>query len=248
MEMTRNKAAERFDKLWEIESSKLLRGEIMPSAMENGEIYPVDYCVSTIARLIRQPFGKEIVIEIRRKLSDLFKIADMQYIYPDESLHISLLGCTQRAASADSFDRDQINKIKDICISEVKKKKPAEIILKGVGIIGNQIFTQGFPVDATWEELRTAMTDKLVSSGENPISYEDKSPIHINIIRIVSSDHDLLLSLHKVISQLRDVELGCVKLRSIDYVITDFCVSKKHVVWLDQMECNGADVSEVNTL
>ena len=236
MEKIKNQAVNRFDRLWEIEGSKLLSADIIPAVMKNGEISPIDYCISTIARLIHQPHGGEIVCGIRSALSNLFEGADTQFIYPDESLHVSLLGCTQREKT-NVFDNNHINKIKGICIQEIKKKEPAEIILKGIGIVGNQIFIQGIPVNRNWEELRASMEKRLVNIGENPISYQDKSPVHINIIRIVNSTPGLLASFHKIISQLRDVELGTIKLTTIEFVITDFCVSKKNVVWLDKIEC-----------
>ncbi len=235
---SKKQAIKRFDRLWEVEGSKLLSADIKPSIMKNGEIYPVDYCISTIARLTNQPLGNEIIPGIRRTLSGLFKAADTQYIYPDESLHVSLLGCTQREEYADVFDQDHINKIKDICIKEIEGKESAEIILKGVGITGNQIFIQGIPVNRNWEKLRASMNDRLVNNSEHPISYEDKSPVHINIIRIVDANPDCMILLHKIISQLRNVELGRMKLKTIDFVITDFCVSKKNVVWLDRIDCN----------
>jgi len=109
--------------------------------------------------------------------------------------------------------------------------------LKGVGIVGNQIFIQGIPMNINWKELRTSLDKRLVNSGECPISYEDKMPIHINILRIVNANPDLLASLHTVISRLRDVDLGTIKLTTIEFVITDFCVSKKNVILLDKIEC-----------
>lgn len=239
MENIKNQAIARFDKLWETEGGKLLRADIVPSAMTDGEISPIDYCISTIARLIHQPHGGETVCGIRSVLSNLFGAAGAQFIYPDESLHVSLLGCTQREKTS-IFEPDQINKIKAICIREIEQKEPAEIILKGIGIVGNQIFIQGIPVNRNWEALRTSMEKELVMIGEQPISYEDKSPVHINIIRIVNSTPDLLASLHKTLSQLRDVELGTIKLTTIEFVITDFCVSKKNVIWLDKIECRDA--------
>lgn len=238
MSTSKDQAIKRFEKLWEIEGDKLRRGDIIPSEMKNGVIYPVDYCISTIARLLNQPFGDHLVCRIRGTLSALLKAADMQYVYPDESLHVSLLGCTQRVETINQFDREHINKIKEICQQEIEKAEPAEMILRGIGIAGNQIFIQGIPVNRNWEELRTSMTDRLVQSGENPIAYEDKSPVHINIIRIINADRDLLTSLHKEILKLRDVELGSIKLTCIQYVITDFCVSQKNVVWLDKLTLN----------
>ena len=123
--------------------------KVIPSAVKDGEIYPVDYCISTIARLIQQPHGAEVVCGIRNALSELFEAADTQFIYPDESLHVSLLGCTQRK-NTNVFEHAQINKIKHICIKEIEKKEPAEIILRGIGIVGNQIFIQGFPQNRNW--------------------------------------------------------------------------------------------------
>lgn len=114
MDNSIKQAVKRFDRLWEIEGSKLLYADIIPSVMKNGEIHPIDYCISTIARLIHQPQGGEIVCGIRSALSTLFEIADTQFIYSDESLHVSLLGCTQREKT-NAFDSNHINKIKDIC-------------------------------------------------------------------------------------------------------------------------------------
>ena len=131
-----------------------------------------------------------------------------------------MLGCTQRE-NTNVFDRDQIHRIKHICIQEIEKKEPAEISLKGIGIVGNQIFIQGFPQNRNWEELRASLGERLVNAGESPILYADKSPVHMNIIRIVDAAPNRLSSLYKVISQLRDVELGTIK----------------HVVWIDKMEC-----------
>lgn len=236
MEKLKSQAIKRFDSLWEAEGSKLLNGEITPSAMKAGEIYPVDYCISTIARLINQPHGKELVGGLRSALSNLFAAADRQFIYPDGSLHVSLLGCTQREKT-NVFAPDQIRRIKDICLREIKKKEPAAIMLKGIGIVGNQIFIQGIPLNKSWEELRISIDNGLVNIGENPISYEDKSPIHINLIRIVNADPNRLAALYRAISQLREVELGTIKLTAIDFVITDFCVSQQHVVWLDKIDC-----------
>ncbi len=241
MEDLKSQAVKRFERLWEIEGGKLLNAGIVPSVMENGEICPIDYCISTIARLIQQPQGGGLVCGIRSALSDLFEAADTQFIYPDESLHVSLLGCTQRQKT-NEFDCERINKIKDVCVQEIKKAEPAEILLKGVGIVGNQIFIQGIPLNRNWETLRMSLEKGLVNVGEKPISYEDKSPIHMNLIRIVNADPARMAALHRVMSQLRDIELGTVRLPAIEYVITDFCVSKKNVVWIDRIECCGSPV------
>lgn len=139
----------------------------------------------------------------------------------------------QKMVSIKQFDK---RKGLDQDIEEIRKKEPAEILLKGVGVVGNQIFIQGIPLNKNWEDLRTSLDNRLTDEGETPISYEDKSPIHINLIRITNSDIRLLRFLHEMIFRLRDIELGVIKLQTIEYVITDFCVSKKNVIWLDKIE------------
>lgn len=116
-------AIERFEKIWETEGRKLFNGDVSPSAMKDGEIAPVDYCISTIARLMQQPHGSEIVTNIRSILFNLFKAANEQFIYPDESLHVSLLGCTQREKS-NVFDRNHIKKSRILQYKKFKKQRP----------------------------------------------------------------------------------------------------------------------------
>ena len=105
--------------------------------------------------------------------------------------------------------------------------------------MGNQIFIQGFPQNRNWEELRVSLGEELVNSGEFPISYEDKSPVHMNIIRIVDAAPPVWHLLQGCFT-LRDVELGTVKLQTVEFVITDFCVTKKNVVWLHKIECRNS--------
>ena len=40
MEKLENQALTRFERLWKIEGDKLLRANIIPSAVKDGEIYP----------------------------------------------------------------------------------------------------------------------------------------------------------------------------------------------------------------
>lgn len=46
-------------------------------------------------------------------------------------------------------------------IEEIRKKEPAEILLKGVGVVGNQIFIQGIPLNKNWEDLRTSLDNQI---------------------------------------------------------------------------------------
>lgn len=241
MTETQKRASERFDKMWQKESAKLVAGEITPAVMKDGETDPVDFCVSTIARLVLQPQGLETVQSIKTALSKLFESASSQFIYPAESLHISLVGCTQREASASVFSEDHIQNIDSICASAFANHKYIDVVFKGIGIIGNQIFIQGMPVDNGWEMLRTDVTQELENNGENPISYPDKSPIHMNIIRITDASSEKLETLRELIDQLRDIEIGIVRFATIELVITDFVVSKKNMTTLKEYSLEDAD-------
>jgi hypothetical protein len=231
----------RFTKLWEVEGEKLSRGEVTPAKMLDGATDPVDFCISTIARLVIQPAGEETISNIRQTLSQLFEASSTQFIYPDDSLHISLVGCTQRESESDVFNDDQIRKIESICKSAIESHKFVDIVLKGIGIIGNQIFIQGVPLTRDWEETRASVTTQLEEAGEHPISYPDKSPIHINIIRITDTSDEKLQLLHKLISQLRDVDLGIVRLVTVELVITDFTVSKNNLTLLSTIPLQVED-------
>ncbi len=90
MEKLENQALTRFERLWKIEGDKLLKANIIPSAVKDGEIYPIDYCISTIARLIQQPHGAEVVCGIRNVLSELFEAADTQFLKRSQQSEASL--------------------------------------------------------------------------------------------------------------------------------------------------------------
>lgn len=241
MTETQKRAQKRFDNMWQQESAKLVTGEISPAIMKDGETDPVDFCVSTIARLVLQPQGLETIQSIKTALGKLFESADTQFIYPNESLHISLVGCTQRESSASIFSEEHIQNIDAICSDAIANHKYVDVVFKGIGLIGNQIFIQGLPVDDGWEILRTDVTQELEINGEQPISYPDKSPIHMNIIRITDASSEQLKILKELIEQLRDVEIGTVRFMTIELVITDFVVSKKNMTPLREYSLENPD-------
>jgi len=241
MTETQQRAKERFDRMWESEKAKLVAGEVVPATMKDGETDPVDFCISTIARLVLQPQGFEAIQSIKVALRKLFESASTQFIYPDESLHISLVGCTQREASTSFFSEDHIRNIDSICSSAIANHQYVDVVFKGIGIIGNQIFIQGMPITNGWEMLRTDVTHELESNGEQPISYPDKSPIHMNIIRITDASSEKLVILRDLIDQLRDIEIATVRFLTIELVITDFVVSKKNMTSLKEYSLKNLD-------
>jgi 2'-5' RNA ligase len=152
-----------------------------------------------------------------------------------------LVGCTQRESSASVFSEEHIRNIDSICSKAIDNHKYVDVVFKGIGLIGNQIFIQGMPIDNGWETLRTDVTQELESHGERPISYPDKSPIHMNIIRITDASSEKLQILRELIDQLRDIEIGTVRFVTIELVITDFVVSKKNMTALKEYSLENID-------
>lgn len=222
-----------FENLWQRERLKWLAGEVTPAVMENGATVPVDYCVTTVARLVEQPLAPVAAVETL--ITRLKALDTPHFIYPTNSIHISLLGCTTRAASKEFFDRERIDRIYAVCREVLKNHSAVPMSLKGVGIIGNQVFIQVFPHDRRWAEIRRELEEALLEHGETPIAYPNKAPIHMNILRVTSGDKAGLARLFETVEQLRAVELGDFKVALVDYLITDFVLSPANVTSLGRI-------------
>ena len=128
MEKLDNRALTRFERL--LGKSKVINcsGLISPSAVKDGEIYPMNYCISLpLPRLIQQPHGAEVVCGIRNHCQRLFEAADLNLL-SDESLHVSWMYARK---NTNVFEHAQINKIKHICI-KIEKERAGRIILRGI--------------------------------------------------------------------------------------------------------------------
>ena len=107
-----------FENLWQRERLKWLAGEVTPAVMENGATVPVDYCVTTVARLVEQP--QTPVAAVKAIIDRLKGTNNPNFIYPINSVHISLLGCTPRATTTDSFEKERIDRIEAVCQGVLK--------------------------------------------------------------------------------------------------------------------------------
>lgn len=217
------KAEDRFARIWAAEKTKWMNGDVAAVAMENGATVPVDYCLSTVARL-RQQAGSPIgpVAAVIRQLG---KVAGRQFFYPADSLHVSLLGCTPRTTDRHFFGAGQINRI-DRAIAAVLDGRPSvRIALRGLNVVGSQVFVQCFPFDDAWAQLRGDLEQALLIIGEQPIVYEDKSPIHLNIMRVTDGSEACLSRTLECIERLRDEDFGVLEVSCIEFLMTDFVVS-----------------------
>jgi hypothetical protein len=229
----RAEAADYFDNLWQRERRKWLAGEVVPAAMNNGVTVPVDYCVTTVARLVEQPFSPVKAVEALKEQLQL--PGSSNFFYPTESIHISLSGCTPRYASKEAFTGERIKRIKAVCLENLKGRQNIAMSLKGVGIIGNQVFLQVFPEDRRWAEMRRELEEAMLKIGESPITFPNKAPIHMNILRVTSGDKKELWRLLKVIEHLHTAELGGFNIAVIDFLITDFVLSPANTTLLDRI-------------
>lgn len=218
----------------ECSSATMEQGLVNAALMSEGTTVPPTFCLSTIARLLEQqekPFEqiKNIIEELKEKFPS-------QFFYPYESMHITVLGLTQFRDNIGTFDYRHIQKIENIVAEVTTKFKATKMHLYGLGITGNQVFIQVLPFDMMWEDLRTELAQKLVSAGEAPITYPNKAPIHMNIMRITNNSREELSKILKAVSDLHQKELGQIIFSRINFVETDFVISDKNTKFLKTFE------------
>jgi hypothetical protein len=102
--------------------------------------------------------------------------------------------------------------------------------LRGINIVGSQVFIQVFPKNHRWAELRQKLEDALLHIGEEPISYPNKTPIHMNFMRVIDNGQEQLLGILQAIDDLdlRNIEIGEFPVSAIELLVTDFMVSVKN--------------------
>lgn len=217
-----------FETLWTQAKNALESGSITPALMQNGQTVPPDYSLTTIARAAVQPNAP--LDDIGKIISQLCGELGDQFVYPRESFHISLLGCTQRLPYTADFEPSRIERIRRCCLQALNKTGEIRFHLKGIGLVRNQLFLQVFPIDDTWARLRQQLEDALLAVGETPFSYPNKLPIHMNIMRLTEINPDTLPKTLNILDSLRTVDIGLFTVRYIEYAITDFVVSDTTVL------------------
>lgn len=212
-----------FQNLWAKAETSLSTGDISPAEMKDGRTVPINYCVSTVARVITQP--QSPLEKVQKLMEKLKSSLPNQFFYNETSLHISLIGCTPRLPTKEDFPSDQLEKLGMICKDTLSGQGEVQLYLKGIGLIGNQIFVQVFPLDHKWAFFRQTLEENLLKGGEQPISYPNKAPIHLNIMRITDITDGTLQQLEKLLRLLKDVDLGIFTIMNIDFLITDFVLA-----------------------
>ena len=215
-----------FADLWRRASAEWRAGTIAPACMTDGTTVPVDYCLSTIARLIAQQDSPlEAVQPVQAALA---ATGAGQFVYPASSLHVSLLGCTPRRPSPEAFDSVRARRIREVCGQILERHGPVSLDLRGVGVQGCQVFIQVVPRTDAWARLRETLEAALRAAGEEPISYPDKRPIHLNVLRMTDTTPASLGAMLAAVEARRDVPLGELTITRVELAVTDFVVSPRH--------------------
>lgn len=215
-----------FEGLWHQANQKLAQSDIKPAAMEGGLTIPVDYCVSTISRIAQQSVSPiKPILQLTQRFSEKLPT---QFFYPETSMHITLLGCTQRFPNASTFTEDWIGRINLVCRSVLSTYTPVRLSLKGVGLVGNQAFIQAYPHSRTWENIRADLESKLLEIGEHPISYPNKAPIHLNFMRLLDVRPESIHIVRELLEETHTLEISELNVDTVELLITDFVVSKQN--------------------
>jgi hypothetical protein len=220
------RARRRFDRLRGEALAALADGTTARRLAEGGGAVPGGWCVSTIARLaVNDPDTLPALAGVQQALP----AAGPARPYPAGSLHVSLLGATQREASPD-FAAERLDRVVEAVHKTVAGVAPAAVHLGRLNLLGNQWFVEVTPVDETWSALRRALVAPFEALGEEPIAYPDTEPMHLNVARLEGlTDPDRAAAL---LDAPPDLDRAVV-LRAIEVVVTDFLVSPEALRVLD---------------
>lgn len=189
---------------------------------------PAGWCVSTIGRLRTNSPG---IISKVAELQDKLRTIAGLYMYPPASLHLSLLGCTQRENIKQTTTLVRVNRIGRTVAPIIRAHKPVRMHLGRLNLLGTQFFIEVTAENGEWSQLRDELAASLERIGECPISYADTEPIHLNVARILASPDEHLLK-----SALTDPDFSInevVVIDKVELVLTDFTVSPDQLEVLD---------------
>lgn len=181
---------------------------------------PAGLCLSVIARLAENsPEAVKLVDALQQQVSG---VGGDQYRYPAESLHVSILGCTQREAAPPTSDLARLGRIRNAVTSVVGAVEPVDVHLGRPNLIGNQLFVEVTTESSTWSEVRCHLKEELEAIGELPITYPDMEPMHLNVVRFRAQPN--IDALHRFLIDEPGLHFA-VRLSLAELVLTDFLVS-----------------------
>jgi hypothetical protein len=206
----RSRAEQRFE---------LLRRQARESVVAPAPA-PVGWCISTIARIVTQDEPLTTVIQgIQARLSAVGRL----HVYPRESLHLSLLGCTQREPDRQPARGKRMADIVRALDRAVLDVDPVPVTLGGLNLVGPQFFIEVLTEETAWRSLRERLAAELTRIGENPMTHADPEPMHLNIARILRLTDPA--ELRRLLAEDRPTVNAALELATIELVVTDFVVT-----------------------
>ena len=225
MSAAAEEARRHFAALWRAHAPAWQAGLVQPVTMRDGACLPLDFCMTTIARVADQAAP---VPELDAAVERLRAAAPGQFVYGADQRHITLVGCTPRFAECGALAPERIRRIRDVVATVLADAPPIAFDLDGVGALGAQVFVQVVPRDRRWQRLRERLAAALATAGEAPQIHPSAAPIHLNVLRVTDAGERALAPLFTVIESLRHVPLGCLVVAHIALVLTDFVVTPGH--------------------
>jgi hypothetical protein len=202
--------------------------------LEGGD-WPTGWCVSTIARIVsndRHLVGP--LQELQGRLADVGEA----FLYPEDSLHVSLLGCTQREDAPQTGQPDRLARIVDACRRVTKDAGPVALDLGAVNRIGGQFFVEVYTDESTWGDLRRRLALELAALGESPLTHPDPEPMHLNLARLQGTpDRGRVEGFMALDGNRIDASLTVT---TIEVVVTDFVVTPETTTVVDLIDLGAA--------
>jgi hypothetical protein len=192
---------------------------------------PDGVCVSTIARLIvNDRAAGHAVLDMQKRLAarlpDLFR-------YPEESLHVTLLGLTPRRARAD-WSPAELAALVAAARAACAPMRPVEAHLGRLDLVGGQGFVELLTDDPAWSATRRRLAELARAAGGDPITYADPEPMHVNVARVTAAADGAAVA-----EVLGDPDLTVdhdLSLRTVEVVVTDFAVTPDALRVLDTID------------
>lgn len=197
---------------------------------------PVGWCVSTVVRLVNDAPGVVAAVRhLQRRLDGTGSWAH----YGPESLHVSLLGCTQREVARQEDQLDRLAAIRAAVAGAVAEAAPVAVSVERLGLVGPQAFVEVVPVDEQWAVLRGRVADALADVGESPMTHPDPEPIHLNVSRLAGA-YDAAALRTLLTDRTASVDAS-VHLATIELVVTDFALTPGNTTVVARFRSAPAD-------
>lgn len=226
------RAGERFARLRSLGLDAVGSGTLDAQVARGDGRPPDGWCVSTVGRVVRQDTRLADRIEmLQRRIAAVGPC----FSYHRESLHVSLLGLTQREP-IDRFGPDRSARLGEAVHAVLASLGPVEFSLGGLNLLGTQWFIEVVPVDRSWAEARLALARAMLELGETPMSHPDPEPVHLNVARATGPIGDVVAACTLLDPAAAEAPLGPLVVRHVDVVVTDFVVSPERTTTVTSIE------------